>query len=63
MSLYYTAAALADMPNERLKAFAAAHRAAVLDPTYKSRDKAGPHFRTAFGRTTFRRLKALAGPI
>jgi hypothetical protein len=61
MNLYYTAAALADVPGERLKALSSALGSALLDPTYDTRNKAGLLVRTAFGRSAFTRLKALAG--
>jgi len=61
MNLYYMAAALADARKERLRSTGAAFGAALLDPTYESRNKAGLLVRTAFGRSTLRILKALAG--
>lgn len=59
MNLYYTAAALADNPGERGPAFRTALGAALLDPFYESRNKAGLLIRTAFGRSVFSVLKRL----
>ncbi len=52
MNLYYTAAALADSPSggQRWKAFGIAFMAALLDPTYETRNKAGLVLRSALGR-------------
>jgi glycosyltransferase involved in cell wall biosynthesis len=57
MNLYYMAAARADSEAERRRVLFPALGAALLDPTYESRNKAGLLVRAAFGRSTFDFLK------
>ncbi|MBF6613582.1 MAG: glycosyltransferase family 2 protein [Chloroflexi bacterium] len=57
MNCYYTAAGLLDSPSGRGLALALALIAALLDPTYKSKLKAGVLFRALFGRRAFDRAR------
>jgi len=59
MNCYYTAAALADNPAQRLTALRYALAAAVLDPFYESRLKGGLLFRALFGRAAFAQVRRL----
>ncbi len=59
MSCYYTAASVVDDPAQRRTAVRMALAAALLDPGYETRLKAGVLFRAAFGRGVFDRVKRL----
>ena len=59
MNAYYTAAARLDHDLRHEETFLLALVAAVLDPFYKTRYKAGVLFRSAFGRPAFERAKKI----
>lgn len=59
MNRYYSAAALSDDPTQRKTALRYALTAALLDPGYETRLKAGLLFRTLFGRAAFDHLRRL----
>ncbi len=59
MNCYYTAAVLVNDPSRRRTALGLALAAALLDPTYESRQKLGVLIRAAFGHNAFDRVRAV----